>query len=63
MYMYRLVVDLLKGALKRSRCPGRLAMCQLHALVSKKAKSILRCIKKSVASREREVIFPSAVPW
>ena len=34
---------------------NRLAMSQQRALVAKKAKGILGCIKKSVASKLREV--------
>ena len=37
---------------------NRLAMSQQSALVARKASGILGCIKKSVASRSREVIFP-----
>ena len=36
----------------------RLVMRQLCAPVAKRAKGILGCIKRSVASRSREVILP-----
>ncbi|GAB0195009.1 mitochondrial enolase superfamily member 1 [Grus japonensis] len=38
---------------------NKLSMSQERALVAKKANGILRCIKKSMASRLREVIFPA----
>ena len=37
---------------------NRLAMSQQCALMAKKANDILRCLKKSMASRSREVIVP-----
>jgi len=37
---------------------NRLTMSQQCALAAKKAKGILGCIKKSVASRMREVLLP-----
>ena len=37
---------------------NKLTMSQKCALAAKKASGILRCIKKSVASRSREVLLP-----
>ena len=61
-HQYRLGNDLLEWSFadKDLGVPvdNRLAMSQQCALVAKKANGILRCIKKSMASRSREVIFP-----
>ena len=62
MHQYRLGDDLLKrsSAERDLQVPvdNRLAMSQQCVLVAKKANWILGCIKKSVASRWREVILP-----
>jgi len=62
MHQYRLGVDLLKSS-SVERDLGvlvdkRLTMSQQCALAAKKANGILGCIKKSVASRTREVLLP-----
>ena len=41
----------------------RLAMSQQHALMAKEAYRILGCIKRSTASRSREVIHPLYSAW
>ncbi|GAB0207731.1 mitochondrial enolase superfamily member 1 [Grus japonensis] len=58
-HQYRLGVDLL-GSSTAEKDLGVLVdtMSQQCALVAKKATGILGCIKKSVASRSREVILP-----
>jgi len=62
MHQYRLGVDLLESS-SVERDLGvlvvdRLTMSQQCALIAKKAKGILGCIKKSVASRSRGVLLP-----
>ena len=61
MYQYRLGHDLLERSSAekdlRVLVDNMLAMSQQFALV-KKANGILGCIKRSVASRSREVILP-----
>ncbi|GAB0208582.1 hypothetical protein GRJ2_003323900 [Grus japonensis] len=61
-HQYRLGVDLL-GSSSAEKDLGvlvdnKLSVSQQCALVAKKAKGILGCIKKTVASRSREVILP-----
>ncbi|GAB0182861.1 mitochondrial enolase superfamily member 1 [Grus japonensis] len=61
-HQYRLGVDLLGSstAEKDSQVlvDNKFSMSQQCAIVAKKANGTLRCIKKSVASRSREVILP-----
>ncbi|GAB0176595.1 mitochondrial enolase superfamily member 1 [Grus japonensis] len=61
-HQYRLGVDLL-GSSTAEKDLGvlvdkQLSMSQQCALVAKKASGVLGCIKKSVASRLREVLLP-----
>ena len=62
MYQYRIGYDLLeKSSVEKDLgvpVDDRLIMSQQCALVAKKASGILACIKRSVASRSREVILP-----
>ena len=62
MHQYRLGVDLMESSSVERDLTllggDRLTMSQQWALVAKKANGILGCIKKSVASRTREVLLP-----
>jgi len=62
MHQYRLGVDLLEtSSVERDLSvlvDGRLTMSQQCALTAKQANGILGCIKKSVASRSRDVLLP-----
>ncbi|GAB0179162.1 mitochondrial enolase superfamily member 1 [Grus japonensis] len=61
-HQYRLEVDLLGSSTVEKDLgvlvDSKLSMSQQHALVAKAANGVLGCIKKSVASRSREVILP-----
>jgi len=62
MHQYRLGADVMESSSAERDLDVlvdyRLTMSQQCALVAKKASGILGCIKRSVASRLREVLFP-----
>ena len=62
MHMYRLRADLLRSSsVERDLgvlVDDSLTMSQQCALATKKANGILGCIRRSVASRSREVLLP-----
>ncbi|GAB0182264.1 mitochondrial enolase superfamily member 1 [Grus japonensis] len=62
LHQYRSGVDLLGGSTAEKALgllvDNKLSMSQQCALVAKKANGVLGCIKKSVATRSREVILP-----
>jgi len=60
MHQHRLGADLLESSsVERDLVvDDRLTMSQQCALVAKKANGILGCIRRSVASRSREILLP-----
>jgi len=62
MHQYRLRADLLQiSSVERDLCvlvDDKLTMSQQYALAAKKANGVLGCLKKCVASKSREILFP-----
>ncbi|PKU49353.1 hypothetical protein llap_396 [Limosa lapponica baueri] len=62
MHQYRLWADLLESSSVEKDLgvlvDNRMTMSQQYVLAAKKGNGILGCIKKSVASRSRELILP-----
>jgi len=62
VHQYRLGADLLENSsVERDLCvlvDDRLTVSRQCALIAKKAKGILGCIRRSVASRSREILLP-----
>ena len=58
MLLFALILLCHKCSLDKDMVDGRLAMSQQCALLAKNAKGILGHIKRSMASRSREVILP-----
>jgi len=65
MHQYSPGADLLESGSAESNLgvlvDDKLTMSQQCALVAKKANGILGCIKRTVASRSREVLLPSTL--
>ena len=67
MHQYRLGSDLLESSFAERDLgvlvANRVTTRQQYALVARKANGTPGCIAQSVASRVREVLLPSALPW